>query len=198
MADDYRHGMIAREIVRKYNIEEAYRLTSSVAKTAVYFALQKLITSAEERLELGLDHQLEAHSAAGRLTGPLNYENNIGCFALPKEILDKYRMQGAQRWKEMAPERHAETSACGKEGAKIGTIARGMVPWSDEERAYCLELGDKPEYFHKSGTAIGRRDYNAIARALKEKFGTNRTVNSLKNVLNRGERHYDKPKSDKK
>ncbi len=44
--------------------------------------------------------------------------------------------------------------------------ARGMTPWSEDEKAYALKLSKNAEYQHTSGSQKGKPDYDLIALEL--------------------------------
>jgi hypothetical protein len=48
--------------------------------------------------------------------------------------------------------------------------ARGLTPWSYEEKQYALKLSEDPDYQHQTGSHKGRPHYQSITEALNNEF----------------------------
>ncbi len=170
IADDYRQGMTADEIVMNYGFKERYG-ANEVTSAAVYYALRELIPEEEHR-SLGEEHRsigrqrgifsmdpkkkAEAVSRGGRTAGNILYREGRGIFGLDDE-------QKAEVIRRRA-------------------LANRHVLWSDDEKEYFMALCQNRRYQHQSGSQKGKPDYALIASDLFAWFGTERTKESMKSM----------------
>ena len=94
------------------------------------------------------------HSQSGQRIGPKTYNEGIALFSASLERK--------------------------LENARKGVVARGLTPWSQEERLYFIELCQNPVYHHKPGSHGGEPNYNQISQELYAKFGTRRVPKTLR------------------
>jgi hypothetical protein len=174
IADNYKAGDTLRKIAKEYGFLEKYGITEVVAINAVHCALHELVSEAELS-KLKSDHQSQGSKTGGKK----NYEQGLGIFSLtPEQNVEAQKKGGKNNYERghgifsLTPERKADV-------ARKSVLARGLTPWSTEEKIYLSDLCQTSEYRHSSGNHVGMPDYKKIAAELESKFGTKRTALAL-------------------
>jgi len=150
MADDYRNGFSARKIVEKYKIKEIFGVEEGVARTIVYNALggyEGNFVSSKHRAYPGLiEDKEEFKRLAKRNNSESGRKSGLKQFKLKKGI-------------------HAQTPRDRLELGSFITIAKGRVPYTEEEFLDIYKLAHTPEF--KMGTRIKAEK---IAKAVNNKY----------------------------
>jgi general stress protein YciG len=204
IADDYRKGMTGQELAEKYELIEKYKIPSrEMAKRTIGFALENLIPK-EELKEI----ELMRHKRWGELL----YEQKLGIYGMTAEERDEANKKGAnilrkqgkgvhamthdahveagrkggtttyERRNGLFTMTHEERIELGKRAGRSSVLARGYTPWIDDEKKTLVELAQDPEYQHHNGKHIGRPYYNKIQQRMKEIFGIERTIRTLRTI----------------
>jgi len=203
IARDYRSGLTQEEIVEKYQLSQRYGLTSNVAVSAVSNALKDLIP--EEELDvlssahsrIGSIHRAnltyergtgifsqttEDMRRNGRKAGKKCYREGLGVFSLSEQELSDAGKKGAQTLLDEGKGIHAQTKAEKRKASRLGLLAQGKKPLSDEEKEAFFQLCEDVNYQHHSGRHYRRPDYQKISTELKRTFGTKRSIYTLRHL----------------
>jgi len=150
MAEDYQNGLSARQIVEKYKIKEIFGVKEGVARTVVYNALGgydgNFISSKHEAYPGLIEDKEEFKRLAKRHNAESGREAGLKQFKLKKGI-------------------HAQTPRDRLELGSFITIAKGRVPYTEEEFLYIYKLAHTPEF--KMGIRIKA---SKVAKAVNNKF----------------------------
>lgn len=160
----YRNGASARKIAEQMNFAEIYDIKKSIALRAVSFALrgysspetkfflpsyQGLFTL-EEIVYFAHQHRTD--------TGYFMAKHKIGVHAqTSKELAQAGSKSGKNQYKKRIGI-HAQTSEEKSNLGKKSAEKRGLVPWSNEERASALTL-NKKEYTTNEITCLLNQEY---------------------------------------
>ena len=212
IADDYRQSSTLKNIVQDYKFSEKYELSENTAQIATLRALEILI-SKEERQILGKEHirkeglkkyeegrgmfslsyeDLEEWRRIGREKGqPISckiagrkvYNEKKGIFSRSKEKMKEDGIKGGKRLYELGLGIHAQSGEEKRKFNKMGLLARGYTPFSDEEKRYFFELCENPRYQHSIGARKGRPDYRLISEEIEKRYRIKRTTATLNNLM---------------
>lgn len=162
IADDYRRGNSASQIVKKHNLEKILGCNYKVALSSVFHAIsgydglfhildikpyEGLIKDQDEVKELAKKH----NSESCRLVGKDMLENKKGIFSMTKKERYKASCQGA--------------------------VGRGMKPYSKEEFAFIKKLAKDSSYL--KGKLL---NVKKIANEVNEKFHNGVAVRLSKSI----------------
>jgi hypothetical protein len=106
-------------------------------------------------------------------------ELGLGIHSLTSEQLSAAGKKGGKKAVEEKKGIHGCDAEKRSALGKMASAAAGNSIWSDEERAYFMELCENSAYQWGSGRRKGYPNYTKIAAALREEFGTERTPHSL-------------------
>ncbi len=198
IADAYRSGMTRPEIVDGFSITGEYGVTETIALNSVYLALRDLIPS-EEREALAREHYLANSRVNARIGGlrggPRSQQLGVGIHSQTPEERREIASIGGQVSGNMTLELgigiHSQTAEERDDARRKGIIARGEMPWSEEEKEYLSSLCQDPAYQYSSGANRGRPVYVTVLADLNSRFGNSRSRSSLINMWNKI-RHSDK------
>jgi len=201
IADKYRNGMFAREIVEEHGITKRYNASSSVAIAAVRYAIsgykgdsscpayEGLIKNAIELERLALEH----HERCGKET----LKQGKGVYSLTKE--EKVAI-GEKQYKDKKGI-HAQTREERRELSKKGVIALGFISWTEgdnwlipSEIGYTYWLTQQPENIRKEQPMKGRPDLDIVKRRVNDTYHEGRPVRTKRTLLLALNRHKRKLK----
>mgnify|MGYP001576218157 FL=1 len=175
IADDYRNGTSAEEIVNRYGIIKRYssqpgEITMEIAKKSVYYELKGhdggfgvpaykgLIPDEKERKRISGEHR------------PITSNDT--------EVRREFHAAGGRKTLELKVGIHGRTPEQRRNDHLKIIDAKGEVSWDNQiEIAYTLS--QNPEYQFQSGPYKGRVNTRLIAKKL------NRTTSSVKSALYR-------------
>lgn len=200
----YRSGRSLSEAVKEFELESKYGVTFDVARIAVQRALSGhtsdslgvetyvgLISDNAERERLAREHNTEQ--------GRKKYENSEGIHRLSSEEKRNAGLKGGSigglkggrityelkkgihgRSQE---QRVKDAHTAGPIGGKASALARGFVPWTNEEIKTAYELGNQPEYQHNQGSSRPGLPVNAkIALQLNTMYHQGNPIRNAKAV----------------
>lgn len=173
IADFYQQGSTALQLAYQYLPEHTER-SESVARNAVRYALQQLLTP-EELRTLAKEHLQENGSKNGTAT----FQAKTGIHAQTLEG----RLEAARKAYPCGLGRCSETVLA--YGRLQGLLAMGKFPYSDEEKEALLQLAQDPAYQYHSGWWKGKPAYELISIELSQRFGVRRTASALKTMYYR-------------
>lgn len=188
IAEDYRRGSTIKKIAENYGFAGEYRLiTGKNTWNCLVSALEILIPE-EERQVLGRQHM--------QMTGKKGYEESKGIFSLRVEELGEARRKGGLisgriNGREVYKEKkgiHAQSKEEKRKFGKIGILAQGRKPFSDNEKIYFFELCESLEYQYKFGRQKGKPNYRSVSEGLERKFGIKRSVITLTSLMSKSKK----------
>ena len=187
IAEDYRQGLSLNDLVEKYNIKNFFGKKEKVCQMGVLYAIKgydgqirlfKLETYSgliekNEAAIIGKEHNRKN----SKKIGDHFFQEGLGIFKITKEERQKIgQKSGAKLVKEKLGV-HAYTHEERKDVGRLGAIAQGKVPYSDEEILYIKELSKKPEF--RKGSLIRARE---IAIKINEVFHQKKNVRNANSV----------------
>lgn len=174
IASFYKQGSTTLQLARQY-LPDHVAMSKDVAMNAVRYALKQLLPSDELRL-LAKVHQRERGITAGTFT----LQNGTGIHAQSLEE----RMAAAKSGYQQGLGQCSETVLS---YARLkGLLARGQIPYSDEEKSVLVQLANDPSYqYPLDSKHKGKPAYNLIRAELWRRFGVSRTPSALRVAYSR-------------
>ena len=184
IAEIYRNGCSLSETVEELNIMSEYDVGYGVAMSGVRYALAGHrcgfrvksydgFLSLEEIARLGREHM--------SMAGLELYKEGRGVHGRTKEEMSADSRKGGKISGRKAYEErkgvHAMTEEERREVGRMSAIARGLIPWSEEEKREAYKLSTLPDYRHGSNTKNGK-----IARELNMKYHDGRNVRNTNSI----------------
>lgn len=184
------------KIVEELDIKSIYRVTEKVAWSAVQKAIAGYNGSLEHKDYEGLINQEERERLAEKHrhdSAICSYHKRKGAHGRTSKQI---RIDGCKGGKISGPKSYEEKKGIfGRTSKKIiedrlkNIIARGFIPWTDEEVKYAFSLENNPDYQHSNGLHIGKADYRLIAVELNNKYHNSNRVRSARTVGKRLSKH---------
>ena len=162
------------DIPKMLDIQSKYGVGDEVARSGVHHAINGheegfgiegyvgLITDEEElkRLE-------EGRKAAGRRK---QYEQGLGIHRRTAEQMSEDRRKNGRKQYEQGLGMFGRTAEQMSEDGRKSAIARGLTPWSDEEKEFAYMLSQEQEYQIPNGSHAGKNNNELIADALNIEY----------------------------
>jgi hypothetical protein len=166
------------EIADKLKIQSKYGVGVRVARNGIHWAINGHegsfgiesyvgLMDKEEREWIGREHNVQ--------NGQTAYEKGIGVHAQTTEELREL----GQTTYEQGIGVHGRTAEQMREDSRKGNLARGLTPWSDEEKEFAYMLSQEQEYQHPNGRHAGKSNNELIAFALNMEYHDCKEVRSI-------------------
>jgi len=174
IVDDYRRGSSTLDIAIKYGLDKKYGIVRKMAGNVVYRALAGY--KGDFKI---LDLQAYEGLISGKELKELRAKNNSELWWLIGTVM-----------KEQGKGIHAQTPEERREAIRLGHIAKGNAPWSDEEIRYALSLAQQPAY-----QRITRINCKKVSAEINAKYHGGKLVRKPRNFMKlfsdikRGERY---------
>jgi len=111
------------------------------------------------------------------------YERGLG--ALTAEQRHRFAKNAGRKAYECRAGVHGGTPEQKRENARKVVLARGQIPWSNEEIEEAYNLSQQEEYMWDSGSGRGNPNYEKVAQELAKKGYTKRSPLAVKVAINR-------------
>jgi len=175
MADDFREGMSLKEISRRHRISEINGFSESTSIQGVRNALKGYDSGSDffncpsydgmipldEYRALAKGHKVDCAIALSDL---MKIEKR-GIYGLSLDQRIKNSRKGAKSQMKKKSGIHAQTSKGHQEAGRLGVKARGLMPWSDDEKLFVLERVTSPREEYQRGARFATKK---IAQELNE------------------------------
>jgi len=127
-------------------------------------------------MKVGIHGQTSAERiASGKKGGKIAYTSGKGIHGRSEEERQIDRLKGGKtsgkKHYENGTGMFSRTPEKVREDSIKATLARGEIPWSDEEKEYLYRLSQNPNYFHPENTSWkGKPDIIKIRKEINTKF----------------------------
>lgn len=200
IADEYRNGRFAREIVEEHGIIKRYNASFSVAIAAVRYAIvgykghnypeyEGLIKDNEE-----LERLASAHH---KRCGTESLEEGKGLYSRTKEEISSIARELYKNKKGI----HAQTKEEKKEASRKAIMALGFTQWIEgdnwlipPEIEYTYWLTLEPENIREKQPMKGRPDLDIVKRRVNDTYHEGKPVRTKRSLLLALGRHKKKLK----
>jgi hypothetical protein len=151
------------DIPKMLDIQSEYGVSDDVARIGVRYAINGheggfriegyvgLISDEEEREWIGREHNVQSGQRGGRK----QYEQGLGIHGRTAEQMSEDGREAGLIGGQIAYEQgigvHGRTAEQMSKDGRKSAIARGLTPWSDEEKEFAYMLSQEQDYQRGSG-----------------------------------------------
>lgn len=198
IADDYRRGLFASEIVSKYDIVRKYGVNKTISENAVYYALRGNSSFLDYRIQYhGLLEEDEMRQLAdnnrirhGLELGSLCLEQRVGLFGRTQEEHSRDSKKAGRKIVEQrlgihrlsTEERRLNGALGGRRGGVQTSINRGYILWTEEEIELAYILSQDKDYKFQKGLCKGKSDLKKMAERLNQEYHQGNSIRNSETI----------------